>query len=123
MDEIKNDADALGASLMAPFMMIVGIVSASLIIYCIITCVKNRRKQQLVAVIYGKGNLVLADYAKRTETQMNYGHNNHSLENEMCSSSNTDEESDQVKKVGCYPQSLVKAQGYNASRQLQHFYH
>ena len=44
MDEIKNDADALGASLMAPFMIIVGIVSASLIIYCIVTCVKNRRK-------------------------------------------------------------------------------
>ena len=88
MDEIKNDADALGESFVALLSIIVIVICVALVIYFIVSCVNSRRKKRLVAVIHGKGDLVLADYARRTETEMNF---NHSLDHEFSSqSSNTD---------------------------------
>ena len=44
MDEIKNDADALGKSFFALFSIIVVIICGALAIYFIVSCVKSRRK-------------------------------------------------------------------------------
>ena len=43
MDEIKNDADALGESFVALLSIIVIVICVALVIYFIVSCVKSRR--------------------------------------------------------------------------------
>ena len=98
-EDIKGDADILGMQLLTPVLIIVGVLTVSTLIYCIAQCVKSRRMLSSVAVIHGKGNLDLVEFAKRRETETN----NLSLEHSYSSSSQSDRDSNRIKKVGCYP--------------------
>ena len=104
MEDINRDADALGAQLFMPVMLIFGIVLASSLIYCLVQCSKSRRESGRVAVVFGKDNIVIPEFTVRTlETQLNNGLNSredHSISSSSCDSPDT------RKNNGCYPQSL-----------------